>query len=573
MLICVLGLSTLSATRLSTNKGPTVFLQQVDSQTNSVNIVANADNPTRSSTISANSNKFGDSGSTASQNISVTPGFTGQGTSNVGAFTSPNGGGNSFSLINSISGNGVQGSSFSTSSSSVNYSPGTTTGSSGNSNSSQTSNNVQTTNNNQTSGTGQTTTVITQPTPAQAVISQILPATNQNSGSNTNNNSGNTNTAQNSQTNTQQTAPTSNNQANNPVNNQSNSSSNNNNAQQSQVNQPAQQTQQAQQQTPQQSLPSTQSPSGTTSGASNQPNTSQNTQSPTNANTSSQTTSTSTQGTVDTGNSKNQSQNVQPKRPITSELKRLKSDLNITLISLSPQGDLLVADSNGGIYNYNPDTQTSSLIMQIPGTCKPIRLEAAFNGNPFVVTDCGYVHYINSIGAVMQLYNCAKDMKVGRSGELYKLGCVLNNGEYDAQQLYCSLGNATYSAYSAVFVGLDNPSCRWVSLNRTGSKLFAGNNSVFVISQANNNNTLYKYDSSINQWTLASDLSVQDAAIANNGQLYVIDNTSRLHAFNPSLNNSQSILASNIQKVVAGPNNRIYLLDTSGSLYQANVFN
>lgn len=107
-------------------------------------------------------------------------------------------------------------------------------------------------------------------------------------------------------------------------------------------------------------------------------------------------------------------------------------------ISMSSEGDLYVIGVDHRIYVYDHVSNSYSLLHADNEIPEPARISVNSQGVPFVVANCGEIFYLTYSHHWEKLPGCARDISVGRGGEVWKVGCEeKENGGYAISQLSC----------------------------------------------------------------------------------------------------------------------------------------
>jgi hypothetical protein len=107
-------------------------------------------------------------------------------------------------------------------------------------------------------------------------------------------------------------------------------------------------------------------------------------------------------------------------------------------IGIGAEGHAYVVGLDGKLYSHDFLQNTYTLVggnTQIP----PIsRVDVDTDGIPYVVCTTGETYYLDCNNNWIQLYGCARDIGVGRGGEVWKVGCDDREGGYGIWKLFCS---------------------------------------------------------------------------------------------------------------------------------------
>ena len=249
----------------------------------------------------------------------------------------------------------------------------------------------------------------------------------------------------------------------------------------------------------------------------------------------------------------------------TLALNKVSINGTVSFISVGPSGNILYADNNNNVFSFQENTKQQSLVIAVNKTCPITKIVTSFNGQPYVVTDCGNVYFRDSIGAILLLNNCARDIDVGIDGQLVKVSCnANNNGEFEIQRLFCN-GNAFFAS---IFIGWNGFNCNWYSANRNAVKVYLDNFSRLYAIRANG---LINFVDAQGSWNALDGLKVKSLSLDNAGNIYAIDINNNLYAINPNNNFSVKQLATGVKEASSGPYGRIYLIDFSGNAYFINT--
>jgi len=112
--------------------------------------------------------------------------------------------------------------------------------------------------------------------------------------------------------------------------------------------------------------------------------------------------------------------------------------MGATDIGIGSEGHAYVVGLDGKLYSHDFLLNTYTLVggnTKIP----PInRVDVDTDGIPYVVCATGETYYLDCNNNWIQLSGCARDIGVGRGGEVWKVGCDNRKGGFGIWKLFCS---------------------------------------------------------------------------------------------------------------------------------------
>jgi len=99
---------------------------------------------------------------------------------------------------------------------------------------------------------------------------------------------------------------------------------------------------------------------------------------------------------------------------------------------------LYVVGIDGKLYKYEFLTDTWCMMEGDFELTRINRVDANWDGMPYVVTDVGDTFFLGCDHLWTRLPGCATDIGIGRGGEVYKTGCDKRNTGFGIYRLYCT---------------------------------------------------------------------------------------------------------------------------------------
>lgn len=137
------------------------------------------------------------------------------------------------------------------------------------------------------------------------------------------------------------------------------------------------------------------------------------------------------------------------------------TDLVAQDISIDSQGHLYAAGLDGYMYEYEQNNNWEKVEAQVENKSTSfdeqnpqnpenpenpenadniniVRVATGYDATPYVIKNSGETFYLNCNHLWQRLPGCAKDIAVGRGGEVYKIGCERRNGGFRIYKLICN---------------------------------------------------------------------------------------------------------------------------------------
>jgi hypothetical protein len=216
----------------------------------------------------------------------------------------------------------------------------------------------------------------------------------------------------------------------------------------------------------------------------------------------------------------------------------IKTGLVAVDVGMNPEGEVYATGLDGYLYNYLSIENKWEKIEGDFDLSKMVRLDVNFDGTPYVVTYLGDVYYLNCEHKWQKLPGCARDIGIGRGGEIYKIGCERRIGGFKIYRLICKQSEPIKpcrryrkkceTCYS--FEG-DGRKCKWFNVDGAGVRIDVHpNGNPFIINDTGN---ISFYDG-IN-WKKIPNTNAYDLTLTNEGAVYYVGNDYGVYKITPKL--------------------------------------
>lgn len=228
-------------------------------------------------------------------------------------------------------------------------------------------------------------------------------------------------------------------------------------------------------------------------------------------------------------------------------------------IGTNSQGDLYVVGLDGFLYKYEFLTDTWCKMEGDFEMTKITRVDVAWDGIPYVITETGDTFYLSCEHKWMRLPGCASDIGIGRGGEIYKTGCDQRDNGYGIYRLYCACPstccykgclNWRKPCHTCWSHKGDEKQCSWFRIDGSGLKLdVAPSGNPYVIDQ---NGNISQFDGT--NWRNINILAkAYDLTISNEGVLFYIGQDGKIYKSVNEQKGDWIILSGEADAITAGP--------------------
>ena len=195
-------------------------------------------------------------------------------------------------------------------------------------------------------------------------------------------------------------------------------------------------------------------------------------------------------------------------------------------IAVSSQGEVYAIGLNRKLYHYNFLSNTWSLVPIDIFNIEKIQLTT--EGIPLISTSSGEIYYYNCNYNWIKLPGCATDIAIGRGGEIYKLGCDIQDNGFSLYKLICDDSshfhnnkcNSIWWQCSVDSKIINDDKCYWFKLSGTGVKVSANikGNPLLIDMKGN----LVEYEDNDDEWHIISHgIIVENISISNEDEIYL----------------------------------------------------
>ena len=214
--------------------------------------------------------------------------------------------------------------------------------------------------------------------------------------------------------------------------------------------------------------------------------------------------------------------------------------INAIDLSVNAEGDLYVIGVDDRIYFYNQNVNRYTLLHADNEISEPKRIAVNDQGIPFVVENCGDIHYLSFENHWEKLEGCATDIGISKkTGDIWKLGCnKKENGGYGISKLSCTKpfksplinNERQYKNYKKeddtidFFINYElkessiQPECRWVEIDGEGKRIAVGmKGEPYIVAPYG---IVMKYESP--NWVGIYGQAAIDLDISNEGVLFTV---------------------------------------------------
>ncbi len=205
---------------------------------------------------------------------------------------------------------------------------------------------------------------------------------------------------------------------------------------------------------------------------------------------------------------------------------------------------------------------------------KVSRVATDADGTPYVITlKGGQVYFLNSNNSWVRIPGCARDIAIGRGGEIWKIGCDARSGGYGIWKLFCDkepkckcyrgCNRFRKVTYSSIHKDEDVKTCFWMRIEGGGIKLDVDpNGNPWIVAD---NFLIYYYDGS--NWKPVTGFEGDDIAVSNEGVVFAAGLQSKIgRLICPEIGTWQ-VLSGAAAAITSGPYSIPFIADGTYMVY------
>lgn len=204
-------------------------------------------------------------------------------------------------------------------------------------------------------------------------------------------------------------------------------------------------------------------------------------------------------------------------------------------IGVNSQGDIFIVGADSKLYEYEFATNSFIHIEGDFELTKIFRVDVAWDGIPYVITETGDTYYLSCDHKWMRLSGCASDIGTGRGGEVFKTGCDEREKGYGVYKLFCSTsvtcdyrGCLNFRKKANYFFTHKESgrTCEWFRIDGNGVKIdVAPNGNPYVIDKHGEINLF----DGINWRKVSTKVKGYDITLSNEGVLFYIGQDANIY--------------------------------------------
>jgi len=202
-------------------------------------------------------------------------------------------------------------------------------------------------------------------------------------------------------------------------------------------------------------------------------------------------------------------------------------------VGASSAGDLYAVGNEGFLYAYD---FVNNLWWKVDGDYELlniVRVDTSHDGTPFVTTIEGSMYYLSCDNKWTKLPGCAKDVGIGKLGDVFKIGCDAREGGFGIYRLFCKnscancCGKGCNRHRRPVNVGppedaellKNTKKCYWIKMSGSGVRIDVDPKGYpYVVKKSGE---IWGFEGEKNEWFhLHTQTKATDLTLSNEGMVF-----------------------------------------------------
>jgi hypothetical protein len=194
-------------------------------------------------------------------------------------------------------------------------------------------------------------------------------------------------------------------------------------------------------------------------------------------------------------------------------------------VAIGINGETWAIGKNSKLYKYNLSHNTWELFTGDYDLPDKQKVAVDWEGRPWVIANSRNLYYLDDNNKWIEVGGCARDISIGKKGEIWKIGCDSRDGGYGVYKLNCleycgdDKNCGCGKKHKSIKNKITKNKCQWDRVDGAGIRIAIHPDGIpYVIKK---DNTIWKLNSDLGIWIPIGGYLAIDLSISKEGLLLV----------------------------------------------------